>query len=65
MLAMFCMDMYEKQQTVRISIRKTQTSIITIRIKIVFIDRNDPDFMQDYMDGKYDDADVTVPKTNA
>ncbi|MDD6374504.1 MAG: dockerin type I domain-containing protein [Ruminococcus sp.] len=34
-------------------------------IKIVFIDRNDPDFMQDYMDGKYDDADVTVPKTNA
>ena len=34
-------------------------------IKIVFIDRHDPDFMQDYMDGKYDDADVTVPKTNA
>ena len=34
-------------------------------IKIVFIDRNDPDFMQDYMDGKYDNADVTVPKTNA
>ena len=34
-------------------------------IKIVVIDRNDSDSVKDYIEGKYDDADVTVPKTNA
>ena len=35
-------------------------------IKIVVVDRNDPNFMQDYVDGKYDKTDtVYVPKTNA
>ena len=34
-------------------------------IKIVVIDRNDPDSVKDYIEGKYDDADVTIPKTNA